>query len=279
VNGEHRVSNHEVTATAHFVIRCSVFDIPRSNPGADAILKAQMPDMGNILEGANLDKSFGKGAARVHVLRGLDIAVRRGEFLAVMGPSGCGKSTLLHVLGLMTKPVEGRVAVDGRQFVFALPGPGVDYDTAIGPSDSAMTRVRRTKIGFVFQRFNLLSVLSGTDNVAISLHVRGVRDDGRAAELFRTMGVEHVAHRKPGQMSVGEQQRVAIVRALAHRPAVLLADEPTGNLDSENSAALLDLFRRLNRDEGQTIVMITHSAEAASYADRVARMKDGKISA
>jgi putative ABC transport system ATP-binding protein len=228
-----------------------------------------MPDNGNILEATNLHKSFGKGAARVHVLRGLDLEVRRGQFLAVMGPSGCGKSTLLHVLGLMTPPdrdeqgrPRGTVFLDGGQ---------------VPDAEPARNALRRTKIGFVFQRFNLLSVLSAADNVAISLHVRGVRDDGRVKELFKAMGVAHVARRKPGQMSIGEQQRVAVVRALAHRPALLLADEPTGNLDSESSAALLDLFRKMNRQEGQTVVMITHSAEASSHADRVVRMKDGRI--
>jgi putative ABC transport system ATP-binding protein len=207
----------------------------------------------------------------VHVLRGLDLTVRRGEFLAVMGPSGCGKSTLLHVLGMMTptdtdaggRPM-GSIILDGEET------PNVE---------AVRSGIRRAKIGFVFQRFNLLNVLTAADNVAISLRVRGLRTDGRVKELFEAMGVWHVAGRKPGQMSIGEQQRVAVVRALAHRPAMLLADEPTGNLDSDSAAALLELFRRMNRQEGQTTIMITHSAEAASYADRVVRMKDGKIGA
>jgi len=221
-----------------------------------------MSDGEIILAADRLDKSFGKGASRVHVLRGLDLAVRRGEFLAVMGPSGCGKSTLLHVLGLMTPADQGALTLNGR------PVPN---------SDAARTVLRRTQIGFVFQRFNLLGQITGADNVAVSLRVRGLRVDGRVEALFDQMGVGHVARRKPGQMSIGEQQRVAMARALAHRPALLLADEPTGNLDSDNAAALLALLRETNRRERQTIVMITHSPEAAACADRIAHMKDGRI--
>ncbi|MHC4983898.1 MAG: ABC transporter ATP-binding protein [Planctomycetota bacterium] len=216
----------------------------------------------NILIADALHKSFGKGAARVHVLRGLDLSVRRGEFLAVMGPSGCGKSTLLHVLGLITPPESGRVMIDGR---------------AAGTDEAERTLLRRSHIGFVFQRFNLLGVLSAADNVAISLRVRGMSDDGRVMELFERMGVSRVIRRKPGAMSMGEQQRVAVVRALAHNPAIVLADEPTGNLDWKNAHALLKLLRELNRQEHRTIVMATHSAEAAGCADRVVHMQDGKI--
>ena len=216
----------------------------------------------NILLAEGLHKTLGRGRAAVHVLRGLNLTVRRGEFLAVMGPSGCGKSTLLHVLGLITPPDAGRVVLNGR---------------GVGDSASQRTALRRSKIGFVFQRFNLLGVLNALDDVAVSLRIRGLKRDGRVEALMETLGVAHVARRKPGQMSIGEQQRVAVVRALAHRPALLLADEPTGNLDSANSAALLQTFGRLNRTESQTIVMITHSSEAAAHADRVVHMKDGKL--
>ena len=216
----------------------------------------------NILVAKDLHKSFGRGRAATHVLRGLDISVRRGRFLAVMGPSGCGKSTLLHVLGLITPPDAGTTMLDGH---------------VTGQSASVRAALRRTHIGFVFQRFNLLGVLSAADNVAISLRIRGVKAGGRVAQLFETLGVSHVANRKPSQMSIGEQQRVAVVRALAHRPSLLLADEPTGNLDSDSSAALLELFRTINRQENQTILMITHSAEAAACADCTVRMKDGRI--
>ncbi len=214
-----------------------------------------------ILEARNLHKSYGAGTAAVHALRGVDFAVQEGEFLAVMGPSGSGKSTLLHVLGLMTPADEGEISICGH----------------IPDKQSTRTMLRREKIGFVFQRFNLLGVLSAAQNISISLKVRGVKPDGRGEELFEQMGVAHVADRRPAQMSIGEQQRVAVVRALAHRPALLMADEPTGNLDSANAESLLELFQQMNRDDGQTILMITHSPQAAAYADRVVHMKDGKI--
>jgi len=219
-------------------------------------------DDGCILTASRLDKSFGRGAARVHVLRGLDLMVRRGEFLAVMGPSGCGKSTLLHVLGLMTPPDAGAIYVDGQK---------------VTPGERQRNMLRRKVFGFVFQRFNLLGALSAADNVSISLRVRGAKADGYVRELFETMGVADVARHKPSEMSIGQQQRVAVVRALAHRPTIVLADEPTGNLDSANAHALLGLFRQINRDNGQTVVMITHSAEAAAAADRAVHMKDGRI--
>ncbi len=222
-----------------------------------------MAEQEYILEASNLHKSFGKGPAAVHVLRGLNLRVRRGEFLAVMGPSGCGKSTLLHVLGLMTPPQEGQVLLDGRE--------------ATGLSPSRQARIRREKIGFVFQRFNLISVLSGYDNIVLSMKIRHCRDNGRIDELLDTMGVAEVAHRKPAKLSIGEQQRLAVARAVAHRPEVLLADEPAGSLDSKNKAALLQLLQRTNREQGQTVVMITHSPSAAESAGRIVHMEDGGI--
>ena len=220
--------------------------------------------MGNqhILTADGLRKSFGKGQARVDALQEASLRVGRGEFLAVMGPSGSGKSTLLHVLGLMTPPDAGRIEIDGQ---------------VVNDSDATRGEIRRKRIGFVFQRFNLLGVLSAADNVAISLRVRGIKPDGRIDELFDQVGVSHVSARKPSQMSIGEQQRVAVVRAIAHQPAILLADEPTGNLDSANAAALLELFAKTNRDAGQTTIMITHSPEVAGYADRALHMTDGVL--
>ncbi len=215
-----------------------------------------------ILIAEGLYKGYGRGPARVEVLRGLGLAVRNGEFLAVMGPSGCGKSTLLHLMGLMDSPDSGRIVLQGQD---------------ANGSAAQRTLLRRRSIGFVFQRFNLLGELSAADNVRISLQVRMLRDDGRAGELFEKLGIAHVRRRKPGQMSIGEQQRVAVVRALAHRPALLLADEPTGNLDSANSLILLEHLRQINRQDAQTIVMITHSSEASGFADRVIHMKDGQI--
>lgn len=222
-----------------------------------------MTDDDNILVAQGLKKSYGSGPARVDVLRGLDLTVRAGEFLAVMGPSGCGKSTLLHVLGLVTPPDGGAMRLCGR----AVPRGG-----------RTLQQMRRQNVGMVFQRFNLLSVLTAEQNVNISLRVRGLaRDGARVRALFEEMGVDHVRRRKPGAMSIGEQQRVAVVRALAHRPDVLLADEPTGNLDSASAGRLLELFRRLHGDHQRTIVMITHSAEAASVAQRIVHMKDGTL--
>lgn len=234
-----------------------------------------MPENEYILEARGLHKSFGPASARVHALRGLDLRVRRGEFLCVMGPSGCGKSTLLHILGLMTPPDAGSVVIDGEEATGRQVGDGPD-DVIVVP-ESRKARIRREKIGFVFQRFNLLSVLSGYDNIALSLRIRGLRADGRIDELLAAMGVAEVAGRKPAKLSMGEQQRLAVARAVAHSPELLLADEPTGSLDSENKAALLELIRRANRQYAQTIVMITHSASAAAAADRIVYMKDGKI--
>jgi putative ABC transport system ATP-binding protein len=222
-----------------------------------------MNDNGNILLASGLHKSFGRGAGKVHVLRGLDLQVRRGEFLAVMGPSGCGKSTLLHVLGLMTAADEGSVAIDGREVTTLC--------------ESSRNEIRRRNIGFVFQRFNLIGVLSGYDNILLSLKVRGLADGRDVRGVLEAMGVWHVARRKPAQMSMGEQQRVAAARALAARPELLLADEPTGSLDSANAQALLELLVEQNRRQGQTIVMITHSESVAQAATRVVHMKDGRI--
>ena len=213
-----------------------------------------------ILTAEALHKSYGHGRGRVEVLHGLDLAVRQGEFLAIMGPSGCGKSTLLHVLGLIAMPDSGRVTIGSRE---------------VPPSNRVRTELRRTMIALIFQRFNLISVLSAEDNVNTSLRVRGIRPDGRTGKLLESLGVSHVARRKPGEMSIGEQQRVAVARALAHRPKVLLADEPTGSLDSASGHAIMDILQRANRDDGQTIVMITHSAELAGFADRTVYMQDG----
>jgi len=221
-----------------------------------------MAENENILVAEHLEKSFGRGSARVHVLRGLDFTVRRGEFLAAMGPSGCGKSTLLHILGLMSSPDSGRVCLNGQPVRF---------------DKSTSAQLRREHIGFVFQRFNLLGVLNALDNVRISLRVRGLASDGRSRQVLEQLGLADVAHRKPGQMSVGEQQRLAVARALAHEPEIILADEPTGNLDSQNTQDLLDLLRQINREHERTIVMVTHSPQAAAVADRVVHMRDGKI--
>ncbi len=222
-----------------------------------------MADNGEIiLQARGLHKYFGAGQSRVHALRGMDITVRKGEFLAVMGPSGCGKSTLLHVLGLMTPPHAGELTILGK---------------SVSPSRRQRCRLRRELFGFVFQRFNLLGMLSARNNVAASMRIRRCYDRGRIDELFDQLGIADVARRLPSQMSIGQMQRVAVARALAHEPKIIFADEPTGNLDSANADSLLTLFQDIHRQRSQTIVMITHCAQAAERADRVLHMKDGGI--
>ena len=215
-----------------------------------------------ILEAINLHKSFKAGEVREHVLRGLDLRVERGEFLAVMGPSGCGKSTLLHLLGLMDKPDSGSIIIDGQDTTYM--------------DEQTQAAIRRRKIGFVFQRFNLLNVLSGYDNIGLSLKIRGLDTDG-IDRLLASMGVAEVARKSPEKMSMGQQQRLTVARAIAHKPDILLADEPTGSLDSANTQTVLEMFKRANEQDGLTIVMITHSPTVASAASRVVYMKDGKI--
>ena len=222
-----------------------------------------MAESEHILAARGLHKSFGRGPGRVHVLRGLELRVRRGEFLAVMGPSGCGKSTLLHLLGLMASADAGEVLIDGR--------------ATSQLAEAARARIRRERIGFVFQRFNLLSVLGGFDNIMLSLRIRGRCDARRVRQLLEYMGVAELAGRKPAEMSIGQQQRIAVARAIAGRPDLLLADEPAGSLDSDNRAALLALLGRINRENGQTIVMITHSASVSATAERTVYIKDGRI--
>ncbi len=216
-----------------------------------------------ILEARGLHKSFGSGAAREHVLRGLDLKVRRGEFLAVMGPSGCGKSTLLHVLGLMAGADAGAVMIDGEDVTVL--------------DERRRAEIRRTRMGFLFQRFNLLQTLSGYDNILLSLRIRGLDGQARIGPLLAAMGVADAAGKKPAELSIGQQQRLAMARAIAHEPDLILADEPTGSLDSDNAAALLGLLAGANSRNGQTIVMITHAPEVAAAANRVVHMRDGRI--
>lgn len=199
-------------------------------------------------------------------LQGITFRVRAGEFVAIMGPSGCGKSTLLHILGGLLRPSSGRVLLDG-------------VDIASAP-DRERTELRRRKIGFVFQRFNLLPTLTSRDNLQLAMQLRrnGRRiDPARSEELLRLLGLEDKMHHKPSELSGGEQQRVAIARALITRPAILLADEPTGNLDSGNSRMVLDMLKELNSKYKQTVLMITHDPEAAAVANRIIEMRDGQL--
>lgn len=217
-----------------------------------------------VLRASGICKDYRDGDAVHRVLHALDVTVERGEFVAVMGPSGCGKTTLLNVLGLLTAPTEAdRLEMEGLD--------------CLRLSDRARGTVRRDRIGFVFQRFNLLPTISAEDNIRLALRLKGMEVDGQVDGLLEDVGIRGVAHRKPGHLSIGEQQRAAIARAMAPNPALLLADEPTGNLDSENSQNVLGLFRRFHQSRGTSILMITHSAECASAADRVLHMKDGRF--
>ena len=217
-----------------------------------------------MLQARGLSKHYRDGDRVCQALRGVDLTVARGEFLAVMGPSGCGKTTLLNVLGLMCPPTDADT----------LRLDGVD---CLSLSDRGRTALRRDKIGFVFQRFNLLSTVSAAGNVKLALRLRGLSADGQVDDVLASVGLQELGHRKPGHLSVGEQQRAAIARAIACRPALLLADEPTGNLDSANTRNVLGLFRRFHQQYGLTIVMITHNAQCAAAADRVMQMKDGRF--
>ncbi len=217
-----------------------------------------------IIFTSGLRKIYRIGKVEVPALRGVDLVVPEGEFVAIAGPSGCGKSTLLHVLGGLTPPTSGKVLVDGNDFS--------------SMSDGDRTRFRRHKIGFVFQRFNLLPTLTAGNNIAIAQHIQGNGfNPHRFQAIVEMLGIQDKLNHKPYALSGREQQRVAIARAVICEPKILLADEPTGNLDSENSQIALNMLRGLNRSFRQTILMITHNPDAAAVADRVLRMRDGRM--
>jgi putative ABC transport system ATP-binding protein len=219
----------------------------------------------HILETVDLKMVYHMGHVEVHALRGVDIQIDHGEFVAIVGPSGCGKSTLLHLLGGLASPTSGRILVNGVPISAS--------------TDAERTRIRRENIGFVFQRFNLFPTLTVRGNLEIAQQVtgRGVPTRERVMQVLEMVALPHKVDMKPLDLSAGEQQRVAIARALFNEPAIVLADEPTGNLDSENSAMILDLFRDLNRKLRQTILMITHNPEAAAVCDRTIEMRDGRV--
>jgi len=221
--------------------------------------------MATILKAENLEKVYRVGKVDVPALRGVSLAVQEGEFVAVMGPSGCGKSTMLHLLGGLLTPTNGRIVIDGEDLTAA--------------SDARRTDIRRRKIGFVFQRFNLFPTLTAEGNLRLAerIHGNGADDPDRRREILRMLKLEDKMHHKPLELSGGEQQRVALARAVVNRPAIVLADEPTGNLDSENSALVLKMFRELNDRFNQTVIMITHNPEAAAACQRVIQMRDGHI--
>jgi putative ABC transport system ATP-binding protein len=219
-----------------------------------------------ILHVQHVVKTYGGPDAPVPAVRGVDLVVSPGGFLALMGPSGCGKSTLLHLCGAMDRPTSGRIVFDGTPL-----------DTL---DDDRLTRVRRERIGFVFQFFNLLPTLTLLENIALPLRLAGVAPttaEARARELAARVGLEHRTGHYPQQVSGGEMQRCAIARAVVHRPALLIADEPTGNLDSANGARVLDLLREMNEETGVAIVLATHAREVAAAARCVVQMRDGRI--
>ncbi len=220
--------------------------------------------MATILKAENLEKVYRVGKVDVPALRGVSLAVQEGEFIGVMGPSGCGKSTMLHLLGGLLTPSSGRIVIDNEDLTAA--------------SDAKRTDIRRRKIGFVFQRFNLFPTLTAEGNLRLAERIHGNGDDpDRRREILRMLRLEDKMHHKPLELSGGEQQRVALARAVVNRPAIVLADEPTGNLDSENSEIVLKMFRELNDRFNQTIIMITHNPEAAAACQRVIQMRDGHI--
>jgi putative ABC transport system ATP-binding protein len=214
----------------------------------------------------DLVKVFGSGETAVHALDGVSLEVATGEMVAIMGPSGSGKSTLLHLLGALDTPTSGEISLAGER-----------YD---GLGDAGLTRLRRERIGFVFQFFNLLPALSAEENVLLPALIAGRRDDAvreRARALLERVGLAKRTEHLPSELSGGEQQRVSIARALLTEPRLVLADEPTGNLDSRSSAGVLDLMSDLNRSEGQTVVIVTHDPGAAAIAGRVVFLRDGVV--
>jgi len=221
--------------------------------------------MAGFIEAVDLRKTYRVGKVDVPALRGISFHVEKGEFVSVVGPSGSGKSTLFYLLGGLTRADSGRVVVDGDDFAKL--------------SDAERTRMRKRKIGFVFQKFNLLPTLDAGSNIAIAQDIAG-RKNGDSAyfnKISDLLGLTKRLHHRPSELSGGEQQRVALARALINQPAIVLADEPTGNLDSKNSEIVLGMLRQTNRDLGQTVLMITHNPEAAAVTDRTVHMRDGRV--
>jgi putative ABC transport system ATP-binding protein len=218
----------------------------------------------NIVSATDLHRTYGEGEATVRALDGVSVAFPAGELTAIMGPSGSGKSTLMHLLAGLDRPTRGTVVI---------------ADVELGSlDDDALTELRRDKIGFVFQAFNLLPVLTAEENIVLPLSIAGRKPD-RAwfDQLVDTVGLRDRLTHRPAELSGGQQQRVAVARALASRPAVIFADEPTGNLDSHASGEVLDLLRRSVDELGQTVIMVTHDPDAAAYADRIVELADGRV--
>ena len=219
-----------------------------------------------MVKARGLTKTYAAGETTVYALQGVDLSILRGEMVAVMGPSGCGKTTLLNCLSGLDEFDEGKVFIDG--------------ESISGMPDRKRTRFRAEKMGFIFQSYNLIPVLSGVENVELPLLVAGVRPKearGRALAALGMVGLADQANKRPNEMSGGQQQRVTVARSLVNNPAIVWADEPTGALDSETSKEIMDLICRLNEEQGQTFVLVTHDASVAQRAHRIVRMRDGKI--
>jgi len=219
-----------------------------------------------MIRAEHLSKVYRMGKIEVPALRDVSLEIEEGEFLAIVGPSGSGKSTLLNMLGCLDKPTSGAVFIGG-------------VNTA-SLSENELAEIRRKKIGFIFQQFNLIHSLTALENVALPMFFAGVKSDARikrAAELLAKVGLRERMHHKPSELNGGQQQRVAIARALSNNPAVIIGDEPTGNVDSETGDAIMGILEGLNRNEGRTIIVVTHDMEIAAHAPRVIRMKDGRL--
>jgi putative ABC transport system ATP-binding protein len=223
--------------------------------------------MSAIIQAQELRKTYKIGKVDVPALRGISFDVEEGEFVSVVGPSGSGKSTLFYILGGLTHADSGRVLIGGTDFAQL--------------SDAERTRLRKSKIGFVFQKFNLLPTLTARDNIEVARDIAGRKanheDEQFLHKITQLLGIDRRLEHRPSELSGGEQQRVALARALVNRPAIVLADEPTGNLDTKNSDIVLNMLRQSNREFGQTVLMITHNPEAACFGDRIIHMRDGEI--
>jgi putative ABC transport system ATP-binding protein len=232
---------------------------------SEDVLTAVPPETAPIIQVRGLTKVYTLGDVEVAALRGVDLDIDRGEFVAMVGPSGSGKSTLFHILGGLTPPTAGTVVIDGKDLAHM--------------NNAQRTELRKTTVGFVFQKYNLLPTLSAEDNIKIVEYIGGRSTEftPEFQEVLKLLGITDRLKHKPRALSGGQQQRVAIARGIVNKPAILLADEPTGNLDSQNSAAVLTLMKDLNQRTGQTILMITHDLEAAAYASRTVHIRDGRI--
>ncbi|MCX8172643.1 MAG: ABC transporter ATP-binding protein [Archaeoglobaceae archaeon] len=219
-----------------------------------------------IIELLDVHKIYKTEFYEVRALNGITMSVQKGEFITVMGPSGSGKSTLLHLIGCLDKPTRGEVIINGTN--------------TSKLNDKELTKLRRDYIGFIFQQYNLVPTLTVLENVELPMIFKGVSKDERrqkAIDLLKQIGIEEIADRRPNEISGGQQQRVAIARALANSPAILLCDEPTGNLDSKTGRLVMDTIKKMNKERGVTVILVTHDLSLAEYAERIVRIRDGKI--